>query len=294
VFNAKQWLPAKKVELTEQYEYAALQLAEGGTLIRTITLQATAVPAQLLPKLNFSSNDEVRVYPEKGSEKNVMHDGELVGTVEYKVTYLFNQAGQMKVPGVSLAWFNTQTNHNEVAKLFPKVIDVVPGDSNEPKRPQVNAPKLPKAALPNAPTANMQDNHYAWYLAMVFAMAWVITLLLWFKQKRPKVVAPKQEIPSLAVVKRACLSGDPRKARDALLSWSSSQWPGVAILNLSDIAHLVDEPQLKEQLDILSKALYQESSTALWQGELLFEGIKSLKKSQTSKSKSDVLPLMNP
>ncbi len=128
-YKGKDWLPAKKITLTEQYENTNQTIEQGSTITRTVTLEGVALPAQLLPMLHFEETDAFNVYPEKGKEQNKVIQGELVGSTDIKVTYLFNKAGKVIIPELKISWFNTETGKEEVAMLPPRSFEITASSS---------------------------------------------------------------------------------------------------------------------------------------------------------------------
>ncbi len=298
------WLPAKEVTLTEQYENASQTLSQGSTLVRTITLEGVGIPAQLLPSLDFKGSDIFSVYPEKGIDRNQIRQGELVGRTEFKVTYLFNKPGKIIVPQLSLSWFNTQTGKEELAILAPRSIEITPSLNATNNITQVNSqnPMSSKAASDNSVTAvpalssqSSENNSWAWFVALFFACAWILTLILGAWKKGWTLGGKKTYKKALKELKEACTNSNPQAARDALLKWASLHWPDVRILNLSEFVQLVRDTQLKKQVHLLSQVLYKNQERGLWRGDELFRAVSNIKltKSPTI-GKNTVLPSINP
>lgn len=302
-YSAGLWLPAKKVALTEHYENSNQNLSQGSTLVRTITLEGLGIPAQLLPNLSFKGSDELSVYPEKGTDRNQVRQGELVGTTEFKITYLFNKAGKIIIPEVRVPWFNTQTGKEELAILAPRSLEIT-ASANSNSTVQPNPVPTAKATLKeDGPSSSViskyhaakDNNTWAWFMACLFAGAWVFTLLLWGWSKRYRFLGKGQEKAALQQLKTACAASNSADARDALLKWASVHWPDATLLNLGELAQLVRDPQLKKQVHILSQALYQNKEKMLWRGDELFRAVQAIQHNSTTykRRKSD-LPPINP
>ncbi|KTD34327.1 KQDN repeat-containing protein [Legionella moravica] len=292
------WLPAKQVKLSEQYENSSQTLGQGSTLTRTVTLEGVSIPAQLLPTLDFEETDAFSVYPEKGADKNQVKQGELVGSTQFKVTYLFNKAGKITIPELRLHWFNTETGKDEVAVLAPRSLDITPSlaTSNEKTESQ-NSSVMPTTEnqgreIDSYPHASF---NWGWIVAILFAFAWVITLGLWGWQKHNRHSSKKQVRKAFTELNKACTECNPKKARDALLKWGKVQWPDAPLLNLSDLTKLVRDAQLKKQIHLLSQVLYKSDEKILWRGDELLRAVIALKRSNADKKQSsNVLPPINP
>ncbi|KGP62146.1 hypothetical protein EP47_14385 [Legionella norrlandica] len=299
-YQNKLWLPAKQVKLSEQYENVNQTLSQGSTLTRTVTLEGVAIPAQLLPTLNFQETNSFSVYPEKGAERNQVKQGELISSVEIKVTYLFNQAGKATIPELQLPWFNTETGKEEVATLPPRSLEITP--STSAKATTANSQNLDQKAptsrsiVADSVLTSGDPSGWALSLAILFGLAWLITLGLWIWQKQSKYPTSKREYKkTLETLNKACIECNPKKARDAVLKWASLQWPDAPLLNLTDLTQLVRDAHLKKQLHLLSQVLYRNQEKTLWRGDELLRAVYAVKKNQTAKKrKRSNLPPINP
>lgn len=296
--KGKLWLPAKAVKLTEQYENTSQTISQGGTLTRTVTIEGVGIPAQLLPTLNFEETDAFSVYPEKGADHNQVKQGELVSQTEIKVTYLFNKAGKVTIPELRLPWFNTETGKEEFAILAPRSLDITPA-TTQPGKIAAKADSKTAARPSSNKVLDSSPNSFswAWIAAILFAGAWIITLGLWFWQRRSpsRSINKRHDKKALDELAKACASCNPQRARDALLNWASYNWPDASILNLTDLSKLVRDTHLKKQLHILSQALYKSKDKTLWRGDELLRAVKALKKANAAKTSApNVLPPINP
>lgn len=295
-YKGNVWAPAKQIILRDEYDRGETTVTEGNTLVRTITLQATGLPAQLLPALPIANGLAFSVYSEKPVESNKLLQNELTGIRTVKITYLFNKAGQAIIPSQELHWFNTVTQKEETVSLPERVITVLasPGSGNSAGA-QTNQPveqnKSPVVVPVSAPGKQTPD-FFAWWIAAGFACAWIITLILWWK--RPKLFSNKGKKQVLQQLREACFNNQPELARTALLKWASQQWPDATLSNLMDINNLTQDAELKKQITALTKALYQSSPQA-WRGEELWRCITAHKRSPLEKHiKMPPLPPINP
>lgn len=294
-FTGKKWLPAKEVKLSEQYEQIGPSISQGSTLVRTVTLEGVGIPAQLLPTLNFGETDAFSVYPEKGKEKNQVTQGELISNTEIKVTYLFNKSGIITIPELKLPWFNTTTGKQEIATLPARNITVTPSTTAPAATQQSPAKNQERAPATAAQTTTPTQNYWAWGTAALFALAWVITLILWGRQKHVKTSSKSAYKNALNALHKACTQGTPQQARDALLKWASLHWPDAPMLNLNDLSQRVTDGKLKKQVQILSQVLYKNTEKTLWRGDELWRSVQDLKQTHPEKKrKSSSLPPINP
>ncbi len=297
-YQAKNWLPASQVSLSERYEEPKAVLKQGDTLTREITIKAEGAPAQLLPELDTGADSpDINSYPEKISQRNAIKGNLIYGIAKRKITYLLNKSGKITLPEVRLHWFNTETQQEEDAVLPEKIIHVAAGEyaSKQPVNPEKTKPvnKAPEGYQPPASKTSSQPL-LPWILVAVFAGAWALTTLFWFRYKNQTRSQRKIQKETLEEFKRACLHHQPRQAAEALMRWGRYQWPEDAPLNLNELSRRFKSQRLKQALQELSKHLYSPEPSP-WQGEelwQLFSGHKN--KRRTKKTTDNPLPPMNP
>lgn len=289
--TSKAWLPANQVTISEDYDQAVPFFKQGDTLVRTITVQATGMAAQLMPPLNLGASDQFNTYPEKPIEKTLYNQQQLMGTTTIKVTYLFNKAGKVVIPALKLPWFNTITGKASVAALPEKLIEVKASVNSQPVEKANSKEIAPTSAT--QPTTITNASALPWWIATIFALAWLITAGLWWWYQSPH---NKNRLANAhKKLRSACVSNQAQQAKEALIEWANCVWPEAQVLNLADIVRLVRDPILKKQLNQLSEVLYHAKPHATWRGEDLWRAVNSYKPSKAViKIKPGSLPPINP
>lgn len=293
------WLPAKKVTLKETFDSENRRFKVGDTLTRTVTLQASAMPGQLLPKLNFETAPAFNAYPESPDIQNKIQSGELVGIATVKVTYLFNQAGKVTIPQLEIPWFNTVSGKPEVASLPTYTIEVSGNGNPMPVHVSPSGPSPSEVSQPTSKNSILVNPSYSWLMALGvgFLLGFLFILfILWLKNRSflCQITARKR---ALKQIEAACKNSQPQQAHDALLVWAKMQWPHANIHHLQDIALHARDARLKQELNQLSRALYSMDKKS-WNGETLWKSFYDFcrchgSKSKTKTSNSD-LPPINP
>lgn len=302
-FKGQSWLPARNLILEDDYDQNEKRIEQGETITRTITVKVYGIPAQLIPELDLKDSKDFNAYPEKPDLKNTILQNELVGHATFKVIYLMNQSGKIKIPALTMKWFNTKTGQTETASLPEKVFDVKPGVQKP-----IDSPKMPVQLSPgdsnmskessSKPGLNEQKTDrnsfpLAWILALVFAVAWILTLFMfWY---RPLHVAGSKRRRAIKEVHEACIKHDPVKARQQLLTWASMRWPDEKFLDLNDITKKITDNKLKKELQKLSQAIYSADSQEKWNGSELWIALASYRRFKPRKKrKNGDLPPINP
>lgn len=297
-YAGKHWFPAKQAALTEVYDQQKTTVTEGNTLIRTVTLQAAGVPAELLPTIALDKGDGFNSYPEKPELKNSIRQQELMGRADIKITYLLNEAGKITLPAIHVPWYNTLTGKEEILSLPEHVLDVKVKDAETmPIARPTHAPKSQRLSKLN-PSLNLPVKTsfpLAWWLAGGFALAWLTTLVLWWYRRKLPITKVSHEPSPLKAVHAACKNNDPSRTQQALLHWARLQWPSHRLFNLHDLEAVVLCPHLKIELSNLSKVLYSADKNLAWQGDLLWQYLSNLRQKKiVPQHKNHGLPPINP
>lgn len=297
--SSQPWLPAENITLSEQYDTPDATITKGKTVVRTITLRAVAMPAELLPPLKFIDNKQFSTYPEKPESSNKLLQNKLIGTSTTKVTYLLNHAGAITLPSVKLFWFNTITGKQEQAILPERTLSVSGRTETQPS-PSIAHKKNPQPLKTSPETLkvpHLQSNWVIWSLVVALLIAGIIsfTLKRHYRRTRAGTSRKNQRSAALAVLRKTCSANDLIKTQAALLHWGHVQWPNATFFNLTQLNNLIQDIELKKQIQHLSHALYSHNDQALWRGETLWSAVKNYKHGKhASKIKRNALPPINP
>ena len=303
-YSGKDWLPASQVALTEIYDQTATTMKQGSTLVRTITLQAAGVPAQLLPVFEAISDPQFNAYADKPGLQNTARQQELVGRSDIKVTYLLNQAGHITIPAYQVAWFNTTTGKTDSVTLPARTMEVEAVIGHTPQQTAPAAPIETKDAHELPPKESsliitikkqvcLHARLIGWItgglvLVLVLALAWQWFCKGFFARRGTTRLA-------LKTLHEACVNNNPNHAQLALLHWAQLKWPGVEIINLHQLTKLVHHLDFKKQVALLSRTLYGQDKTIQWQGKALWRSVTRYQhRKPTPKSNSSQLPPINP
>ncbi|MEK1890260.1 MAG: BatD family protein [Phyllobacterium sp.] len=134
---------ATNAELSQTLDGDPAKLKVGDTLVRTVTLFATATRAMMLPQLQFDTPDSVKLY----RQSPVLADGVSGPNREQgsqrtdRVTYMMDREGTFTLPPLVVDWFDTQSMQPQRTELKSIVLTVKAG----PPTTNVIPPELPKA-----------------------------------------------------------------------------------------------------------------------------------------------------
>jgi len=323
--NAKQgtdvWLPAEDVTLSEQWQPADGSLHVGDPLTRTITITARGLTGEQLPDLAAGAVDGFKTYPDRAQAKTQDLDQDVEATKTRNIAYVPLDAGRFLLPPIRLHWWNTRTDHEEVAEVPAHEVVVAPApgnqgtnaptaqamgsDSSEPSpKSEAASPVIlaPSAGATHVavPVGHARGGFGVWPgISLLFAVLWLSTLGAWWYGRRhhlarvevPVVEGTVREDASRArsQFRMACRNNDPQAARRSLLEWAASRWPDEPPVGLDDLARRLGDPRITDALADLDRALYR-SSAARWDGRALTAVLKDLPMPPRAKRDHTSLP----
>lgn len=185
------WLPTSLLTLKERWldsngraiENSRYRTKVGDSITREITLQVTGLSQEQLPDLALNYPDSVRVYDEK-PEFNTLDNGDVTMTV--KQVLIPRRSGDITLPAISVNWWDTVRKQQQTTTGKGLTLTVKPGDN-----PAVAAPTPTPVQTPPAGTITIKDPGYWPYLTALFALLWVLTLLLVWRLRVSNRVAPE-------------------------------------------------------------------------------------------------------
>lgn len=315
-YQGANWLPAQDIQLEEKWSTPHPQFRVGEPITRNLIIHAKGLTSSQLPDLPLPNLTGVKLYPDQAQTSDNAHGDTLESERIQKVAMIPTQAGELTLPAIQLHWWDTVTQHVRTAILSAETIHVLPAAntnadiSNTPAQPaktpietkpaqtQSVTPTPGKTAIVSAAPQQTLSQIIWMALALFFALAWLITLLLWWRRKQPRPVAVKQpatvvpaEQEAVKHVKQGCQLNDPQRVKHALLLWAKTRWPATPPLSLGALATLIKDTSLANELVSLDKLLYAANVSG-WQATLLLQCFNDyLKKTQNRDDTSHVSAL---
>jgi hypothetical protein len=282
------WLPATEVQLLEEWSDDIENIKTGDPVTRTITIAAEGLTAVQLPDLKFAEIDGLKQYPDKPITEDRPETTGITGLKQIKVAIIPTVAGSYTLPEIKLQWWNTSTNKSESAIIPEKVLTAIGNATTnnivtipEPAQTQTldSGQQVIDDALP-APITSLAADSLLWrYIALAFALAWLITLLLLFRKPKtgkPALVAETQRSipvkPAIAAVQKHATSNDAVLTRTALIEWARAAYEDEHITNLSQVSEKCS-PQLSQAIRQLNESLYSKEHLS-WSGKELLSRFK--------------------
>ncbi|MBF0181490.1 MAG: protein BatD [Magnetococcales bacterium] len=271
---AGQWLPARRLLLSEKWSPDPPALRAGEPVTRILTLQADGLTAAQLPALPDRIPDGWRAYPDRPALEDLKSESGVVGKRMEKIALIPNAPGSYRLPALEIPWWNTETRSREIARLPEREVTVSPAPQPTPSpapvagSPRDDAPATPVVPAP-APAGESGNSGGYWpWLALLFALAWLATLALWWwRAGRPRgglttsVPVGDDSVPLRRAMERlrvACRAHDPVAARAALTALP---------------VPLSGSPRLAREIHLLNAVLFSANPPA-WRGDGLWEAAR--------------------
>lgn len=197
--NAK-WLPAKNLQLQEEWANTEF-LKQGDTLERQILLTARGLKSSQLPAINWPDPQGFRLYQDPANLNENFSKQGIFSSLQQNNMLVVEDEGQIEIPEIEIVWWNTETDQIESTKLPSKRLQV--GEQQLTNQAETAAQTSKQPATTRSGSAdNSQEtsiklltNIWFW-LAIIFAVLWILTLVLYLikARKNPKKLIKNQQL----------------------------------------------------------------------------------------------------
>ncbi|MDH3274471.1 MAG: BatD family protein [Gammaproteobacteria bacterium] len=274
------WLPARSLQLFEDWSAQTDEIQAGEPLTRHVTTSVLGQLETQIPALDPPSVAGINIYPDKPELSRRIESGGIRGVRKDQYALIATGEGSVVLPALEVPWWNIATGDWQVARLPERSINILP--SGEPAAPEPAAAAT-VAAEKNSEsvTTTTAPDRFWRSTSELLAAVWLVTLLAWWWSSRPKR-QPKKAAPTpvhklqarqLRAARKAAVTGDSAGVRQAMISWGLLQWPDDAPRSIGVIAQRVSSP-LADELRKLSSLSYGPQSGE-WDGEALARAIRS-------------------
>lgn len=281
--DARYWLPAQNVTITENWHPDTAEVHVGDPITRDLHMRAEGLTAAQLPDLSalLSPPTGIKAYPDQAKLANSAQGDVVIGKRDQSVAMIADQAGTFELAPLRLTWWDTRTNQSREVTLLGRTLKILPAVS----RAAVPSPsgtigtgvatgKLGAApATPAGGRANALRDPWLW-ISLGLALLWLGTMLAWFMSRRPiRKTVPLSAPKARAQFQAACRRNDAQGARGALLSWAVSAWPESPPRSLAALSRRISDDKISALLLQLGRTLYRG---APWDGAALAAAINEL------------------
>jgi hypothetical protein len=110
----------------ERWDPIQTKIMVGAAITRTITMRAADFSGMGFPPISFKAVKGVSVYPKPPEVRDETQRGDISGARIETVTYIFEQEGQYTLPGLSIPWFDIDTNELKRVSFPARRLEVAP------------------------------------------------------------------------------------------------------------------------------------------------------------------------
>lgn len=308
--QGKTWLPARKVSLSDSWQNNPPRLRTGEPSTLTLTVTADGLTGEQIPAIILPDIPGVRVYSEPAQAESRTNGEQVTGTSTQTFTLIPEQTGEVKLPAISLPWWNTQTQTPQTAELPGRTLNIAQGSGSSAAPPAASLPAAPSASMTPAPTRTTSDNSSssqpAWLtrsgieLAGTALLAALLATGVYWRRRHPQQASfdslqaseynpgklatsgithctvPSRQLLDNARTKclQSCAADDPYLSAKTLLEWARLAWPEQPPTSLPALAARL-EGKLRAEIRVLHQYIYQSTQNKMpWSGSALADALQ--------------------
>ncbi len=289
--DARYWLPAQNVTITEDWHPDTAELHVGDPITRDLHMRAEGLTAAQLPDLSalLKLPAGLKAYPDQAKLANAAQGDVVIGKRDQSVAMIADQSGTFELAPLRLTWWDTQSNRPREVTLPGRTLRILPAAGHAAEQaPAATAGS--GVAIGNsgaAPVAFAGGRRSAlsdpWlWISLALALLWLGTVLAWIISRRPPRKAALLSAPKArAQFQAACRRNDAQSARGALLAWAAAAWPESPPRSLAALSRRIGDEKISALLLQLGRALYRG---APWDGAALAAAINVLPRREAAMS----------
>ena len=300
-FRDAVWLPARDVQLSEEWSRDPARINAGEPVTRRVTISALGQIETQIPAIAPLSVDGLNVYGDKPELSRRVEAGGIRGIRKDQYAVIGVNAGAIELPALEVPWWDIDAATWRVAKLPARTINVKAVDAPVIAEAVVGATAQTDVAEKVVP--RLMPASFWQRASQLLAAVWLLTVFAWWWSSRdPKRVPREPEPPPVykrqakfvKAARKAALDGDAAAVRSALLEWGRLQWRDDAPRSVGELAERVAAP-LSDELRKLSKASYGPGGSE-WDGAALAKLVRSIAVARTDSrvDAEDTLPPLMP
>ena len=283
------WLPARDVQLTENWSRSPDEMEVGEPVTRNVSLSALGQIETQLPAIEAPEVDGLNIYADQPELGRTLEDGGIRGVRKDQYAIIGLAGGELELPAVEVPWWDIAAGEWKIASLPARTL-TVRGETilPTPVAPAAEVPAESSADVtpPAEPVTVVVADSFWQRAAELLAVLWILTVAAWWwssrskprrsRERREPALPPvhKRQAQLLKTARKAAVEGNGAGVRAAVLEWGGLQWPDEAPRSIGELSSRVESP-LADELRKLSSASYGPNGGD-WDGEALAKALKSV------------------
>lgn len=295
-----EWLVSEDVQLFENPAISEKSYRAGEPITRTITLQVASIDKDKLPNIDFNYPKNLRFYPDQDELTEGQAKGLHYAQRTMRHAIIADQPGQLKLPEIKLAWWNSQTDKQEFAVLPAQTLTILAA-AQPAEETRVNKTEA-LAENKTLPARASIDNKalMIWQFACALLLLALIMLSFYHlnyrraqqgtQNKNKKTAAPAKQ--AYVKLQQEFAKQQPALAYRALLHYAQSEFPALKSLSqLPEQMHLnkQDKAQCAAAIKTLETACASPSTS--WDSTALSTLLKKHQQQKGAVSRENIMTL---
>ncbi|MCL6414614.1 BatD family protein [Aestuariirhabdus sp. Z084] len=274
-WDGKHWLPARALELDQQWSGDPNQLTVGDSITRTLNLKVDGLTFAQLPPIEPSEITGLNAYPDQPRNENRLSDHGIMGITTLSSAFVATQPGDYRLPALSIEWFDIESGELRKETLDEQQITVLPAVTTPVAEPNQPQPLSPEKTVPiEQPAAiviqneSKPDNYFWQLLSALLLLLWLLTALWGWRRTTKRTEESKSEsLPdhnessAYDALLNHCKSGeDPHNFAPLLRSWLTYLLKAPAGIPVEELCQQAGSHQLKALFAHHENSLYNNSN----------------------------------
>ena len=279
------WLPAQRIEVELEWDDMDTNPRPGDSLGVTLSLRVSGLPGEALPAdLLLHESEQYQIYADQETRSTQIEgapgEEQFSGSLQQRYAIIFNQAGEITLPGLNLHWWNLDLDRAVVTSVAATSLTVSASEASAASSP-VRGDSTSGAVKEEGTSARGLIppglyQHWTWLLLLAGGLL-MVTLLMLAKPLYARILARLRLVGKrrryLQNLKQACRSNDAAQTRHELMKWGRVHWRDHRISSLHQLARPGQSAHWARELAGLDAAVFALQVDD-WRGNALWELIR--------------------
>ena len=124
-YPSADWLPAKELEIIEEWSRDLSNLKSGEPITRQLTITAKGQLSTQLPLINYD-NEGLKIYPDKPKLVDFVSADDLVASRIDQYAIISSESGEIDMEKIEIPWWDIDENKWKIASVPERTINISP------------------------------------------------------------------------------------------------------------------------------------------------------------------------
>ncbi|HIG66388.1 MAG TPA: protein BatD [Porticoccaceae bacterium] len=269
------WMPSTSVTMEQRWSGDIDSVTVGEPVTRTITIRAEGLSAAQITPLQEPQGNNYRGYPDQPQLDEIVTTNGLTATRIESLALVPNKSGEITLPAVQLAWWDTNSNMRRMASLPSITLQVSPSENIDVAANDNNVMQVTNDAMTTlAADALKPKVSFMTNLSLgLNALLMTLIVVLLMGRKRETLAARSQQASlssdsarlnlkqQLRAIESEAKDENLMAMRDAILRWGQTLFADNPPSTLKGLGDLLENPNISQLFVQLDQQLYQDNGT---------------------------------